>query len=123
MASCNINALAAKSGKWTTLDIGVLAVIEAQLWCQIFQGNMATGTCDKNALMALAAANGYEEADSGTLQVLKVALLAQIAQTLNPALNITANGLMANAGCFACQDPGVLQVLELQLLCEINGGS
>lgn len=123
MSKCNVNTLAAKGAKWVTLDIGVLAVIEAQLWCLISEGNSGMATCDKNQLMALAAANGYEEADPGTLQVLKVALLAQIAQTLNPSLNITANALMANAGCFACQDAGVLQILELQLLCEINGGS
>ena len=29
------------------------------------------------------------------------------------------NTLMADAACFACQSSGVLQILELQLLCEI----
>lgn len=77
-------------------------------------------TCDKNTLMTTAAANGYETADLGTLTILQTALLAQIALALNPALDVSANALMANAGCFACQDPGVNEILQTQLLCEIS---
>lgn len=119
---CDTNTLTQKSGGWATLDRGTLFILKLQLWCLILTNNPMV-TCDKNALMALAAQNGYEPADPGTLMVLQTALLAQIAQTLNPALDITANGLLKNAGCFACLDPGVLEIIQAQLLCEINGGS
>jgi hypothetical protein len=122
MSKCDVNALAAAGPQWSTADRGSLAVIRVQLLCLIFTGNPMV-SCDKNALMALAAANGYEEADPGTLSVLQTALLAQIAKTLNPTLDISANGLMANAGCFACQDPGVNEILQTQLLCEINAAT
>lgn len=119
---CDPNALVARGPQWSGLDRGVLAVIKTQLLCLILISSPVT-TCDKDALMTLAAANGYETADPGTLSVLQTALLAQIAKALNPTLDISANGLMANAGCLACQDPGVNEILQTQLLCEINAAS
>lgn len=30
------------------------------------------------------------------------------------------NDLLADAACFSCLSPGILQIIELQLLCEIS---
>lgn len=74
--------------------------------------------CNVNQLLANAAC--LDCASIGEQQVLKVAMLARLAKTVNPLLDTTPNALMANAGCFACLPPGVSQILRAQMLCNIS---
>lgn len=68
----------------------------------------------------MASAACFECLSPGTLPILQTQLLANILLALNPAADVTPQGLMANAACFACLPGGLLPILQAQLLCEIN---
>ena len=60
------------------------------------------------------------------LQLMKLALLAQLVKTTDPSMDTSPNTLLAQASCFACyaNSPGLMSLMELGLLNLIaqNGG-
>ena len=80
-----------------------------------------------DAQSLLAAASQYQgyAASGYQLGLMKVALLAQIAQQLNPMIATDPQSLLSAANCFQCYSaqPFMLQLMELALLAQIvNAG-
>jgi hypothetical protein len=73
----------------------------------------------------LTAAQCYDCFGSSTymLDLMKVALLAQISLAKNPANNVTPQGLLAAANCYQCFGASeyMLKLMELALLAQIAG--
>jgi hypothetical protein len=73
----------------------------------------------------LAAAAGYESYASSPymLDLMKVALLAQISLAKNPANDVSPAGLLKAASCYECSaaSPYMLQLMQLSLLVQIVG--
>jgi hypothetical protein len=61
------------------------------------------------------------------LELIKLRLLCSIAQSLNPSMTCDPQTLLSSASCFSCLSPGMLNLIQVQLLCEISsaigGGS
>lgn len=72
-------------------------------------------TCNVNSLTS--SAGCFFCVPPGYWYPLKLALLCQIAQKINPAIDCSVNALLANAKCFACLTEA--GPLKIQLLCNI----
>lgn len=75
-------------------------------------------TCNTSELLASAAC--FDCASPGVQNLYKLALLCNIAQSLDPDMTCDPSTLLADAACFACLSPGVQRLIELQLLCNIS---
>lgn len=74
-------------------------------------------TCDVDALMAESAC--WNNLTTFQLRVVQVELLRQILVAQNPAADVTPEALLESGKCFVGIEPGFLNVIVAQLLCEL----
>lgn len=58
----------------------------------------------------------------GQQMYVELALLCKILQALDPMASCDVQTLLNNAKCFACLQPSEMDIVRLQLLCEISDG-
>lgn len=79
-------------------------------------------TCNTNSLLENSACfNCYTT--SGFFLPLKLALLSQILEAKSGLPAPSVDELVANTSCFACLSAGDIQLLKIQLLCNLLGGN
>lgn len=60
---------------------------------------------------------------AGQLDIIETQLLIDIAAVLNPALDVTTDGILNRGKCLTCLTKMQRDIIKTQLLCDISGGT